>query len=521
MIAIKHIVFSFCLLVSCSLVIGQNSISVTDLSQYGVRANDPEFDNGVIINRASKASSALFLPPGTYYFSTPIVLHNVRTIQFQGNLVYTGKNGLSAISISGQNLTVSFSGSVSALKDKVDYSSYNDDSALVGVDFVNMNNSNVYISEVKYFNENIRVSGIGAGCSYNKFILGIVRNSNVGLRVYQRDLNGKRGWANENTFIGGRFCNFADWYGRCVSYAIMIAGADNLPDSYHIANSLLFLKQSFEHYDTIVYAKNVCESDFLFSRLEGSKLFVRFVGSCRLNRVNSDYRGSCVLYDDSESKTVPIRLSDSHLFPLSYVSVIDDTRKSITSNGTYYIADGYWFSPKSNLSSGTLASTVMDDSFGDDYLPSIVCVSEDVKNYRIVLDEPDVFYLSYLEDINGDNVIDQTLFSLPKTDSRIGFKYDDKLKVFCLESKQRSVFIQIPSEINKIKFIFPKSVGSFQVFSLNRLSRVIRPTNEISGLISEMPDVGYPGQLFFDLTNKVLFYWTGEEWCQLNSVLTE
>lgn len=474
-----------------------------DLADFGVKAGDPAFDNGAIINRAAKSVLELYLPEGTYYFKTPIELKNLRSIHFLGNLVYTGNNGVSAITITGNNVSVNLVGYVSGQKEKISYAKYDEDKATVGVDFVNMNNSTVFINEVRYFNENVRVSGLGAGCSYNKFSIGMIRNANVGLRIYQRDEGGKRGWANENTFIGGRFCNYADWNKAWPTLAIRIAGPDKRADAYHIANSLLFLKQSFENYDTVVYARNVRESDFLYARLEGSKVFVQFAGSSRTNRVSCDYQGSCKLYSDDESNTIPVRMSEVPVYPVAMANVKNGTRTVAAAGGNVYLADGFGFAPSSNLLAASQPS-ITEAERRSGFLPSIDVNTSVIKVYRVVMNKPGKVYISYLEGGRGA--------AAPKTDITDSFSAEKTSGVFSMDVKKDYLYFQVPSGVTKIRVSMPASVEYFQILSRGAMAPAEIPQVKASGASKDRPKAGYPGQMFYDETLRRYIFWNGEAW---------
>jgi len=290
---------------------------------FGLKQGDSSFDNAKVINKVSAVYKDLYLPKGTYYFTTPIVIPDGRRVDLWGDLVYQGAVKQTAMKVSGTNLIFNLYGMLSCYKHpRIDYSGWGEKTYIIGIDFVNINNSLVYLNEVKYFNENVRLSGLGGGCSYNKFSFGIIRNANVGLRIYQENVGGKRGWANENLFLGGRFCNFSDWVAaKNKSCAVKIEGPVSSKDTYDTANGLHFSKQSFEGYETIVLARNVSYSDFLYARLEGSKVFVKFTGNCKENRVVPDYDGNCRLWDDSETTMFPIALADRPKFQIANVEL--------------------------------------------------------------------------------------------------------------------------------------------------------------------------------------------------------
>lgn len=295
-------------------VTGDVANDFVDLGWFALVKNNDSYDNGPIINKVAKNFTRILLPAGRYAFSTPIVIPNVKRLEFNGDLVYRGARNTMAVTVTGTTAVINFYGMVSNYQNKnVSFANSGKSSNMVGIVFKNVNNSMIYVNEVKYFNENIRVAGIGDGCCYNKFTFGLVRNANVGIRVYQEDAGGKQGWANENLFTGGRFANFSDWDKSNESYAVKIAGPES-GDKYNTCNSLKFDKQSFEGYKTIVYARNVQSSEFVSARVEGSKTFVKFVGSCKDCRITTGYNDGCHLYDSSECRMIPTDIGSQSQF---------------------------------------------------------------------------------------------------------------------------------------------------------------------------------------------------------------
>ena len=288
-----------------------------DLSVFQLSEKDESFDFGPIVNNAAQVCKNIVIPEGKYYFKTPIVLEDMRYYQQYGDLVFFGKEtNVTAIQfLRGESAVINVMG-------KVMYDTHNntinytktDRTEIIGVEFVNFNNSLIYIGDVEYFNNNIRVSGYGAGNSYNKYFFGISVFANEHLRIFQKDYPAKQiGWCNENTFFGGRFCNWShfDW-DNCESVAISIMG-EEIGDSYNGSNSLLFIKpcmESFKNY--AVYAKNVDGCHWQDARTEHCGKFVFFEGVCRNNRISSSYGTSAIDY--SHCNTYPLVLDD--MFPV-------------------------------------------------------------------------------------------------------------------------------------------------------------------------------------------------------------
>lgn len=291
-------------------VIGPLNLIVFDL-----RRNDKSYDIGKVLNKTNRICKSVIVPEGSYYLQTPVVLENIRFYEQFGDIIYNGKatdltvlrffKALGAvININGKVACDYKTGAVNYTKDKR--------SNIIGVEFANINNSKVYIGDVEYFNNNIRISAYGAGNCYNQYTINLSVFSNEHLRIFQKDKPSKQiGWCNENVFIGGRFCNWShfDW-NQCESVAIKIEGAEQ-DDSYNGANSLLFIKPCMEGFkEFAVCAKNVTGCHWQDVRTEESGGFIKFVGDCRYNKANSLYGTEKIDY--SECSTYPLVLKDMH-----------------------------------------------------------------------------------------------------------------------------------------------------------------------------------------------------------------
>lgn len=288
-----------------------------DISVFCLAEGNKDFDLAPILNNVSQVCKNIIVPDGLYFFKTPIVLKDLHFYQQYGDLVYNGnEKSITAVQFYGGNSAViNIGGKISYdTRNKIINYTKNSKTNIIGVEFVNINNSSIYVGDVEYFNNNIRISGYGAGNSYNKYSIGISVFSNEHLRVFQQDFPAKQiGWCNENIFLGGRFCNWShfDWK-NCESVAISIVGSET-GDTYNGANSLLFIKPCMEGFkNCAVYAKNVESCHWQDARTEGCGKFVRFEGNCRNNIVSSLYGTNVIDYSDSN--TYPLVLDN--LFPV-------------------------------------------------------------------------------------------------------------------------------------------------------------------------------------------------------------
>lgn len=315
--------------------ISGNVIGPLDISVFELKRADQGFDIGEVLNRANKVCRSICVPEGTYYIKTPAVLDNIKNYEQLGDLIYNGN--------SRDIVVLKFNKASSAvinIKGKIAYDINNKTinytrakkTNIIGIEFVNINNSSVFINDVAYFNNNIRVSASGAGNSYNKYSINISAFSNEHLRIYQKDDSSKKiGWCNENIFIGGRFSNWSnfDWE-HCDSYAILIKGADK-KDSYNSVNSLLFLKPCIEGFrGYAIEAYNVVGCHWQDARTEDCGGFIRFHGESIRNEYNSLYGTMAIDYNDC--LTYPIKTRN--LTPIYSISdrnekeLILDTREA-------------------------------------------------------------------------------------------------------------------------------------------------------------------------------------------------
>ena len=480
-----------------------------------LKPNSSTYDNGVIINQMARDSKFLVIPEGTYYFSTPLVLENCRCITINGNLIYNGPKGKPAVTVKGNNVIFDLYGSLS-YGNTPQFDGETDKNTTIGLSFININNSKVYINEIKFFNENIRLSGIGAGCSYNKFSFGIVRNCMVGLRIYQEDKDGKRGWANENSFYGGRFTNFSDWKFKDRSIAIKIAGAQHTKDSYNSSNSNLFLKQCFEGFNTVVIAKNIRNCDFLYARLEGSKEFVKFVGECRECRVSYDLGAGCRLYNDSESKWIPIRV-DEILF--NQIASYDFSNPVVVNNASgdhrAFVEGCGFLDYNTNSSKLQLFSPFSKKSPKVyEYTPAINIASAGRKVFRITGPSSMKIQIHYLTDSNSKPIKKETDYSAPLSILNSSFSVTSisGRRTFVSSLRDGCLYFSVPESIGTIQLSFCDASDKVTVSCNSLASEIEYPHMQKTGDSSSRPQFAYIGQYYYDSTLGSYITWDGHVW---------
>lgn len=492
--------------------------SIVAFSANHLVSDDERFDNGFIINQMAAESKVVNIPEGTFYFSTPILLDGCRTISIYGNLIYVGEKGKPSIVVKGNNVIFDLYGCLSYGKSPV-FIGEKDNKTTIGIDFVNINNSRIYVNEIKQFNENIRVSGIGAGCSYNKFSFGIVRNCLTGLRIYQEDLDGKRGWTNENSFYGGRFCNFSDWKYKNQSVAVRIAGPDQRKDSYNSSNSNLFLKQSFEGFNTVVVAKNTRFCDFLYARLEDSKTFVKFIGECRQCRVSADYNSGCKLYDDSESLRIPIRV-DECVF--NQFASFDFSSPKIVNNKAgqcmaYIEGCGFLSNISGDNSLLLLGRLSKVSPLTYENQPALIINSAGGKLFRVSSTSQCTIRVIYLTSSDSKPINKSSSTIAPRTLINSSFSKINSYgrTAYSVSLHDGNIYFCIPDSIGSIQISFGNSPHSVSLACTGSIPEIDYPSIIRSGSSSSRPEYAYVGQFFYDTTIGSYLYWNGLEWIKI------
>lgn len=207
---------------------------MVDCGWFGMKADDNTFDNGPIITKVSLVFSRILIPKGNFCILTGAIVSNPVVLECYANLKWYGNttNTYCIRVANSQGSSINFYGSVSSYSSGISYDNFGRNTSMRGIEIFNSNNSIVYINEVKYFNEGVRISNVGGGgCCYNTVTINLVENCNISLRVYQA--GSTTSWANENMFNRLRAFHESTWYAsnKANVLCVLVAGPiwDNEP----------------------------------------------------------------------------------------------------------------------------------------------------------------------------------------------------------------------------------------------------------------------------------------------------
>lgn len=480
---------------------------IADFSWFGLKPDDKEFDNALIINKYGSFFSNIYIPTGKYYTKTPIVIDGRKNITVDGNISYLGDINSTCITIkNAYSNDININGFISnSENENLSHENFGEDANIIGIDFQNCNNCKIYVSSVIDFSENMRVSGIGEGCSYNIFRFDLLNDGNVGLRIYQEDKDGEYGWANENMFIGGRIAISQSWNNSEIdACAIKISGAGTGKDSYNKVNALYFLKIStewFKHTGYTIYAKNLLSSTFLEGRNENSSTYIKWVGQCNRNEVDLGYlRNPTFNYD--EATGYPFRWDGTKakqfmLFEFNWDDLVpyyyDDAE--LTNS---ICARDFRFGFVRNLSSLTDLSWQL--TCGDSYesgfnftLPAIRIDASSVKVFYIVADTATRFHVSYIYNSDGELLTQQDQASYPAPISFLS-RYSLSTRGFKNDIDEQGTLFMIPDNISQIEFSIEGKFDYVRVYSRNSYASVLTPTKSKTCSIENIPTSGALGE---------------------------
>lgn len=168
---------------------------------YGFVGNGSA-DDAAALNAAAAAAKAasglLHIPPVTCRINSTVTL-DCHVSAVGAVLRYYGTG---TALIAGTTSTSGVTFQKQMLLPRVEYANTgNWDGTSVGVILANLNTCDVYLPGVRDFETGLRVWGYGQGCVYNTVRLGYLQQN----RKHAHLSNDSTGWANQNTFIGGRF----------------------------------------------------------------------------------------------------------------------------------------------------------------------------------------------------------------------------------------------------------------------------------------------------------------------------
>ena len=231
-------------IINCKL---NGTIPKADITWFGARRSDTSVDVGAIINNVQSIATHIVIPAGDFYQTKEAIrIEGEKYIEWIGTIVSNcNKTPFDAFTISSGVMNLEMKGSLVCKSSSIKYTIGNQTN-LNGLVCENIYNSSISIGTVKGFNNGLKVFGYGAGCSYNTFHIQAIRECNTGILITQRDKDGQRGWANENTFIGGRFGVSSSWDIKKRETHAVVAKGIYSDDSYNKVNSLYFLRPCAE-----------------------------------------------------------------------------------------------------------------------------------------------------------------------------------------------------------------------------------------------------------------------------------
>lgn len=230
--------------IDCKL---KGSIPQADITWFGARREDQRVDVGAVINRVQAITQHIIIPSGIFYQTgEPIRIEGNKHVDWIGTIAcISNMKQFDAFTVSSGVVTLDMKGSLECKSKSINFSNVGK-TDICGLVIENIKNSKFNIGNINGFNTGLKVFGHGGGCAYNTFWLAAIRNCNIGLLITQRDKDGKKGWTNENTFIGGRFGANTSWYKDDREIHAIVAKGIYKEDSYNKVNSLYFLRPCAE-----------------------------------------------------------------------------------------------------------------------------------------------------------------------------------------------------------------------------------------------------------------------------------
>lgn len=225
----------------------EGTVPMADITWFGARRCDKKSDVGQIINKVQRITNHLIIPAGEFYQTDmEIRIEGSKHIDWIGTIISVNtRRQFNAVTIASGVISFDMTGSL-ICQSKSMVHEKGKESNICGLTIENVNNGSLRIGSISGFNTGMKVFGYGGGCSYNQFTIQAISDCNTGILITQRDKKGKIGWANENTFYGGRYWVSSSWdTSKRETYAIVAKGIYE-DDSYNKVNSLYFLRPCTE-----------------------------------------------------------------------------------------------------------------------------------------------------------------------------------------------------------------------------------------------------------------------------------
>ena len=340
----------------------ENGTLLQILNQYDYALNiksfgckdDGETDNTenliTAFNYCYTNNRTLYVPKGTFLFSTPIAITNLPNIKMDGTLKYNGNSNDYALTLGDNeneqnNLNLEFM--LSCEKSTTNK----------GLKLININNSNIKLKYIYGFGTGVTLNGNNKGFSYNKIDCYNIYNNNIGLEIQPTGT----GWVNENLFLNGNF-KYSNQLDKTGTIGIKMSGGD---DNY--TNNNYFLKPNFEQLDKCVVLTRCANNTFKQCRCEKVNITLSTDNLSRINEFEIGYGN--IVYDINNqtnilrtqamkplltpTKVYDINYNDNTSFE-TYNDVLDmktnnycvmhsggSTSKSLSYNDNFLLSDGY------------------------------------------------------------------------------------------------------------------------------------------------------------------------------------
>lgn len=284
--------------IDCKL---KGSIPQADITWFGARRDDQRADVGAVINCVQAITQHIIIPSGVFYqTSEAIKIEGNKHIDWIGTIICaSNKKQFDAFTVTSGVMTLDMKGRLECKSKSINFSNTNK-SDICGLVIENIKNSKLNIGNINGFNIGLKVFGHGGGCAYNTFWLAAIRNCNIGLLITQRDKDGKKGWANENTFIGGRFGANTSWYKDDREIHAIVAKGIYKDDSYNKVNSLYFLRPCAEGKYVPFVFHNAAIISVIDCRTEGGVVGAKLSGNTNRMLLTNSYGTSLSNLDLSE-----------------------------------------------------------------------------------------------------------------------------------------------------------------------------------------------------------------------------
>lgn len=244
-------------------------------------------------------STPLYIPVGSLYFSSPIVLSGNVDITCKGTLVYNGTASTVVALTIGTSQNQYNRNYVIKLSNANDSNSYYSQVSdewqiqdVTGLLMKNIHSSRIHLEYIKGFPYNVVLSGENAPFAYNTIYCGY----NTGYTyINMKLICSGSGYSNENLFIGGRFGITSTCSVRDISKAIVLDGDTN------VINNNVFIKPCIEGHNIGFEFKDATRNTILASRNENNTYNNAFLSNSRENVVLSGYYEGATLNESNGS----------------------------------------------------------------------------------------------------------------------------------------------------------------------------------------------------------------------------